>query len=202
MALSSRDEKRTGPHRGPVHGVARLALCLGCTMPVGVAMADTQDPTALEWSEWRPVPSMVYLTGEEDRYADITRWTTTNPQNGGLGLWLGVSDYHRINRPWEKAYLSERNHLNLGLRWRSREMRGRRFDVSITAWQSEIENRDSGFSWSTVAPVQARAEVQWSGRKGRWAPEFGAIGIQLERDSKLVLRVRKGGPMVYYRAKF
>ena len=81
-------------------------------------------------------------------------------------------------------------------------MRGRRFDVSITTWQSGIENRDSGFSWSTVAPVQARAEVQWSGRKGRWAPEFGAIGIQLERDSKLVLRVRKGGPMVYYRAKF
>ena len=33
-------------------------------------------------------------------------------------------------------------------------------------------------------------------------PEFGAIGVQLQGDSRLLLRVRRGGPMLYYRAKF
>jgi len=33
-------------------------------------------------------------------------------------------------------------------------------------------------------------------------PELGAIGVQLQGDSHLLLRVRRGGPMLYYRAKF
>jgi hypothetical protein len=33
-------------------------------------------------------------------------------------------------------------------------------------------------------------------------PEFGAVGVQLQGGSKLVLRARKGGPMLYYRARF
>jgi len=45
--------------------------------------------------------------------------------------------------------------------------------------------------------------VQWtSSRAGSLVPEFGAIGVQLQGDSRLLLRVRRGGPMLYYRAKF
>lgn len=33
-------------------------------------------------------------------------------------------------------------------------------------------------------------------------PELGAIGVQLQGDSRFLLRVRRGGPMLYYRAKF
>ena len=53
-------------------------------------------------------------------------------------------------------------------------------------------------------PVRGtRLEVQWSASRTRGlVPELGAIGVQLQGDARLVLRARRGGPMVYYRAKF
>ena len=48
-----------------------------------------------------------------------------------------------------------------------------------------------------------RLEVQWASSRTRGlVPEFGAIGVQLQGGSRLVLRARRGGPMLYYRAKF
>ncbi|PZU35881.1 MAG: hypothetical protein DI574_11870, partial [Acidovorax sp.] len=60
-----------------------------------------------------------------------------------------------------------------------------------------IWGRDQGSNFGT------RLEVQWSASRTRGlVPELGAIGVQLQGDARLVLRARRGGPMVYYRAKF
>ena len=61
-----------------------------------------------------------------------------------------------------------------------------------------------GMIWQQDQPAfGTRLEVQWSSSLAPgWAPEFGAIGLQLEGNSRLLLRARGGGPMLYYRTKF
>lgn len=50
--------------------------------------------------------------------------------------------------------------------------------------------------------LRARDHPEPDGYSLPSTPEFGAIGVQLQGDSRLLLRVRRGGPMLYYRAKF
>ena len=50
--------------------------------------------------------------------------------------------------------------------------------------------------------VRARDYPEPDGYSLPSTPELGAIGVQLQGDSRLLLRVRRGGPMLYYRAKF
>ena len=61
-----------------------------------------------------------------------------------------------------------------------------------------------GMIWQQDQPrFGTRLEVQWSSSRTRGlVPEFGAIGLQLEGNSRLLLRARGGGPMLYYRTRF
>lgn len=96
--------------------------------------------------------------------------------------------------------------LDLGIRLRSRFGGGRHLDIYAWAQTPEIAPlRDAmGMIWEKQQPTfGTRVEVQWASSRTRGlVPEFGAIGVQLQGDSRLVLRAKKGGPMLYYRAKF
>jgi hypothetical protein len=80
--------------------------------------------------------------------------------------------------------------------------------LDIAAWarapQWSQPQDAMGLIWQSQQPVYGtRVEVQWASSRTRGlVPEFGAIGVQLQGGSRLVLRARKGGPMLYYRAKF
>ena len=96
--------------------------------------------------------------------------------------------------------------LDLGIRFRSGFGGGRHLDIYAWAQTPEIAPlRDAmGMIWEKQQPTfGTRVEVQWASSRTRGlVPEFGAIGVQLQGDSRLVLRAKKGGPMLYYRAKF
>ncbi|MBS0466274.1 MAG: hypothetical protein JSS31_10610 [Proteobacteria bacterium] len=61
-----------------------------------------------------------------------------------------------------------------------------------------------GMIWQQDQPAfGTRLDVQWScSRMPGWAPEFGAIGLQLEGNARLLLRARRGRPMLYFRTRF
>lgn len=86
--------------------------------------------------------------------------------------------------------------LDLGVRWRSR-LDGTHH-VDISAWARAPQwspSQDAlGMIWQTQQPVYGtRVEVQWASSKTRGlVPEFGAIGVQLQGGSRLVLRAQGG----------
>lgn len=148
--------------------------------------------------------------GNSVQYTDITRWLTPL-QASRLGLTLGVvvpSDGAARAGSVSPAYPPGTPlAYDLGLRWRSQLQPRVRLDLQ--AWarthphtglhdaMGMIWGRDQGSNFGT------RLEVQWSASRTRGlVPELGAIGVQLQGDARLVLRARRGGPMVYYRAKF
>lgn len=135
---------------------------------------------------------------------DVTRWLTPDaPHRVGMSLGLNAA------APPAGAFAAQGQgpvSLDLGVRWRSRLEGGRHLDVS--AWAQPPQRGPSpdamGLIWQAQQPVYGtRVEVQWASSRTRGlVPEFGAIGVQLQGNSRLVLRAKKGGPMLYYRAKF
>lgn len=144
------------------------------------------------------------------QYMDITSWLTPL-QASRLGLSVGVVS--RADGAVPGAAFSTTYPPGtplayaLGVRWRSQLQP--RVQLDLQAWartsphtglhdaMGMIWGRDQGRSFAT------RLEVQWSASRTRGlVPELGAIGVQLQGDARLVLRARRGGPMVYYRAKF
>ena len=146
------------------------------------------------------------------QHIDVTRWLTPEAPRS-LGFSLGVTSA----APSASALANTSGNFNgpatptsldLGVRWRSRLDSGRQLDVSAWAQTPRFaaQSPDAmGLIWQQQQqPVYGtRVEVQWASSRTRGlVPEFGAIGVQLQGGSKLVLRARKGGPMLYYRAKF
>ena len=143
------------------------------------------------------------------QHIDVTRWLTPDEPRS-LGFSLGLTSA----APSASALANTGNpngpagptSLDLGVRWRSRLDSGRHLDVSAWAQTPQwAQSPDAmGLIWQQQQPVYGtRVEVQWASSKTRGlVPEFGAIGVQLQGGSRLVLRARKGGPMLYYRAKF
>ena len=137
-------------------------------------------------------------------FIDVTRWLTPDaPHRVGMSLGLNTA------APPAGGFAAQGQgpvSLDLGVRWRSRLEGGRHLDVS--AWAQPPQRGPSpdamGLIWQAQQPVYGtRVEVQWASSRTRGlVPEFGAIGVQLQGNSRLVLRARKGGPMLYYRAKF
>lgn len=134
------------------------------------------------------------------RYSDVTGWLTPD-RPASLGLTLGVltpgTEGRSPNVPL--AY-------DLGIRLRSRLEQ--RVHLDLHAWARSSQSASShdavAMVWSRE-PTSAgtRVEVQWkASRTSGLVPEFGAIGVQLQGDARLLLRARHGGPMVYYRTKF
>ncbi|WP_313077352.1 hypothetical protein [Melaminivora sp.] len=136
------------------------------------------------------------------RYTDVTGWLTPG-RASSLGLTLGLVSAQpgdgAAAAPGALAY-------DLGMRWRLRMDARKHLDVQAWTRQSQFSATPQALSmvWShSPAAVGARMEVQWkASRTGGLIPEFGAVGVQLQGDAKLLLRARRGGPMVYYRAKF
>lgn len=137
---------------------------------------------------------------KDARYNEATGWLSPGKPSS-LGLSLGV-----LSAPAARGTQSAPLAYDLGLRWRS-QLR-QRVHLDVRAWtrspQQFAAHDAMGMIWSREpASVGTRLEVQWkASRTGGLVPEFGAIGVQLQGDAKLLLRARHGGPMVYYRAKF
>ena len=131
-------------------------------------------------------------------YTDITGWLTPR-QASSLGLTLGVVSYARGVELSPQAF-------DLGVRWRSQLDRRVQLDIHAWARTSQLHAKPNamGMIWHQNQPTfGTRVEVQWSSSRTRGlVPEFGAVGLQLEGNSRLLLRARRGGPMLYYRTKF
>ncbi len=134
------------------------------------------------------------------RYSEATGWLSPDKPSS-IGLTLGVLSAGAVESS-PAAPLA----YDLGLRWRTRLEP--RVHLDIQAWtrtSSRIATHDAmGMIWAREpAGVGTRLEVQWkASRTGGLIPEFGAIGVQLQGDARLLLRARHGGPMVYYRTRF
>lgn len=138
------------------------------------------------------------------QYMDITRWLTPDsPTRFGLSLGLSAPAAGAMPLTAEAAALAS---LDLGVRWRSRLESGRQLDIS--AWARTPQGAQAPDALGLIRQAQqpsygTRLEVQWATAKtGGLTPEFGAVGVQLQSGSRLVLRARKGGPMLYYRSRF
>lgn len=133
------------------------------------------------------------------QHMDVTRWLTPGAQRS-VGFSMGLAS----SAP--SANLGAGGpagpvRMDLGVRWRSRLDSGRHLHVA--AW-AETPPDTMGLIWQRQdLAYGTRVEMQWKSSSTRGlVPEFGAIGVQLQSNSRLVLRARKGGPMLYYRAKF
>lgn len=145
----------------------------------------------------------------QTQHIDVTRWLTPATSSGwgqfGLSMGLSAPAPGAAAMPLAGGSVSPTS-LDWGMRWRSRLDSGRHLDV--TAWtrapQWSQPQDAMGLIWQSQQPTYGtRVEVQWASSRTRGLiPEFGAIGVQLQGGSRLVLRARKGGPMLYYRAKF
>lgn len=129
----------------------------------------------------------------------LTGWSGVAPMAGiGVGLGVdipgqGVTGDRRTAAPG----------LDLGLHWRSSDQGGVRVGISQQwkPWSSPL-----GMDGPTGRTFQynTRLEMQFSAASARGI-QFelgGALGLQLNNNEKLVLRVSRGRPMVYYRLKF
>lgn len=215
-------------HRTPQvipHCHGTLAVCVGLAAASAANTAWGADPRDLRFADqaWASLqqeasgPSSAYelnsivlpRLGDTTQHIGVTRWIAPESLNawGSFGLSLGVSAPapSAAAAPLAAGAVAPAG-LDLGVRWRSRLDSGRHLD--ITAWAhapSWSPPQDAmGMIWQSQQPMYGtRVEVQWaSSRTHGLVPEFGAVGVQLQGGSRLVLRARKGGPMLYYRAKF
>lgn len=130
---------------------------------------------------------------------DVTRWMA-----GGLGLSIGLATQASAP-PSALAMAAPLWEPTLGVHWRTPLSGGMVLDLSTWASMSyRNQPLATDMIWQHRPPQYGtRLEVQWrSSRMGGLAPEFGAIGVRLEGDTQLLLRARKGGPMIYYRTRF
>ena len=127
-------------------------------------------------------------------YTDITGWLTTPGVQPGTDIGRGVV--------CQGVELSPQA-FDLGVRWRSQLDRRVQLDIHAWARTSQLHAMPNamGMIWHQDQPTfGTRVEVQWSSSRTRGlVPEFGAVGLQLEGNSRLLLRARRGGPMLYYR---
>ncbi len=136
---------------------------------------------------------------------DLTGWLITPEAFGKFGLSLGISAPAPGVGPQAADTVNPAS-LDLGVRWRSQRETGPQFDIS--AWARAPQMAPSSNALAMIRESQqplygTRFEVQWESSKTRGlVPEFGAVGVQLQGGSRLLLRARKGGPMLYYRSKF
>jgi hypothetical protein len=118
---------------------------------------------------------------------EMVRWASTG--NGAWGMSLGTShDGRTPMRP------------EVGVRWRSRLEGNQHLDLS--AWR-QLSGANGAAADPDEAVLHTRIELQFTApRRTASFGESGALGLQLGSDAKLSMRMRRGGPMVYYRMQF
>lgn len=176
---------------GGGHGLRPLLLAAAlAAFPVGgLAQARPAAP-AIEWSA-SAIPLATQPLGLR---IDATRWSATTGGQGRLGLSLGMAG--SADRPWAVP--------QWGVHWRAAI--SPRTQLTLSGW-APLPNQEPASGASGPQPpwqqFDARVELQWQGAGLHGlVPEYGAIGVQFQTGSRLMLRARHGGPFFYYRARF
>jgi hypothetical protein len=143
--------------------------------------------------QWDAAPSSL-----QGIRVQTVRWTQVGDNAFGLALGMSLE-------PGVRGDSYARLQPGVGLRWRSNLGNRQRLDVAT--WRSLQERRDDAAAqfdgYDTAPLITTRIEMQFVPPKGSgFGAELGAIGLQLSSDSKLQLKIRRGGPVVYYRSKF
>jgi hypothetical protein len=177
--------------------VALVVLCCD-----GLAWAQVQGESAAQLElATLTTPSMQRADGRMNSRMSLTGWSAPTPQAGvGLGLGWSVPSQSALGDGRSAA-----PGLDLGLHWRSADQgQGR---VRIGVWQHVNPWQDPvGVANPAINPVNynTRLEMQFSAASARGI-QFelgGALGLQLNNNERVVLRLSRGKPMVYYRVKF
>lgn len=182
------------------------ALCLLAWASAAMALEPAHDGSAAMTTATFTVHTEAYAGNGGPRlsapstvqYTGITGWLSPR-QASSLGLALAVvsGDAGTGHRPM--AY-------ELGVRWRAQL--NPRAQLNVHTWTRTTQTSAMHDAMGMIRQQEqsrygTRLELQWtSSRTHGLVPEFGAVGVQLEGDSRLLLRVRRGGPMLYYRTRF
>jgi len=183
---------------------ASLVALLGCGAAVAHAspadQARAPAPAAPTGEALDALPMAVFPGVPNDRFA-VTRWS-----RAGVGVSLGAQATWFAQVP-DRAGAAPVSWIpRLGLHW-SGSLSGR-WQVGVSGWAdlpsmgaaAPEAGQGAGRGLGTYT---AQVQVQWqSARYGGLVPEYGAIGVQMQGGSRLLLRARHGGPMIYYRVRF
>jgi hypothetical protein len=165
---------------------------------VAAAFASGAAPTGvMEVTTQAPLLDLGEVGGTR---VEAARWRAARPGQPSYGVALGMSAAPSTLAPSTTVLQP-----SVGLRFRSPLGERRRLDVAT--WRDLPPQREANFAYSQAGEPErlttTRVEMQFAPPKGSgFAAELGAVGFQMSANSKLQLRVRKGGPMVYYRSKF
>jgi len=131
----------------------------------------------------------------------VTRWGPGGRTDAGFSLGMQTTRF--VQLPDGTGGAPTLWGPQLGVHWTA-GLSGRR-QVRFSGWTDLSpmgDGADQGFRGGLVT-YTAQVQVQWqSARYGGLVPEYGAIGVQLQGGSRLLLRARHGGPMIYYRMRF
>ncbi len=175
--------------------------CTACRRPLPAALLATLlAATGALAQEREPAKSVTYALGSstvpqqgeqaEHKRLEVVRWAAMG--DSAWGMSLGASrDGSNPLRP------------EVGVRWRSRLEGNQRLDLSAWRRLAATGTADSPPATQDEVVLQTRIELQFTNpRSSASLGELGALGLQLGSDSKLSMRIRRGGPMVYYRMQF
>lgn len=176
--------------RRPERLPAALPAALLITLLAAACGAQAQERTRVAAVTYTLGSTSVPQQGEqsEHRRLEVVRWAAQG--DSAWGMSLGASR-DGLNPPRPEV----------GVRWRSRLDGNQRLDLS--AWRRITASGAASPEAQDEAALQTRIELQFtSPRSSASLGELGALGVQLGADSKLSMRVRRGGPMLYYRMQF
>ncbi len=179
-----------------------LWLCvLGLGLGVSAVRAQSEDASAD--ASLQPVLRLELSNSVSvnllDKRVAVTGWYgNPSPRAAAWGLGLSLPGYSQQPNRYDSTARAD-----LGLRWRSAEEgQGR---VHLGLWQRVTPDAPSLAQQIAVQPsFDTRLEMQFSAASARGI-RFelgGALGMQLNKDEKIMLRAKRGKPMVYYRALF
>lgn len=132
---------------------------------------------------------------------EVTGWYDT-PQVASVGLALAIGNAAPAVAPpgLERRH---RSVVDMGVRWRSPSWEQRRIDIAAYRRFGPSSDAYTLIHSADQPLYAARVEMQFKSVPfGGLTTELGAIGMQLEGGGKVVLRSKRGGPMVYYRSSF
>ena len=179
----------------------RCLVALATLCSDGFVQAHEGDPAPQLELATLSTPSPQRSDARMDSRLTLTSWSGPAP-TAGMGVGLGWT------APRPSPGDDGRNAapgLDLGLHWRSADQgQGR---VRIGVWQRVNPWPDpTSLANQITNPINynTRLEMQFSAASARGI-QFelgGALGLQLNNNERVVLRVSRGRPMVYYRLKF
>ncbi|MEO5794034.1 MAG: hypothetical protein ABIP34_03120 [Rhodoferax sp.] len=179
--------------------VALAALC--CDALVRAQAQEGGEPTPQWELATQSAPSLQRADGRMDSRTTLTGWSGPASKAGvGMGLGWTVPSQTTVGDGRSTA-----PGLDMGLHWRSVDQGQGQIRIGVwqhvSPWPSPV-----GIARQTTNPIHynTRLEMQFSAASARGI-QFelgGALGMQLNNNERVVLRLSRGKPMVYYRVKF